>query len=110
MQNLEVKDTIHKIKKSKSEIKKELEESITKTGVNENTDLQEKVNECRTNEDAVKAIQEIEQIIQNKKSDIVWLACYQGQIFQKFREKERFVSDLVLKFKLSKSTQCLKLR
>ena len=56
MQNLEVKDTIHKIKKTKSEIKKELEESIAKSGRNENADMQEKVDGCRTNEDAVKAI------------------------------------------------------
>ena len=47
---------------------------------------------CTTNEDAIKAIQEFEQIIKNKKSDNVWLAYYQGQIFQKFREKERFVN------------------
>ena len=40
--------------------------------------MQERVNECTTNEDAVKAVQEFEQIIQNKKSDIVWLAYYQG--------------------------------
>ena len=66
--------------------------------------MQDKVHGCKTNEDAVKAIQEFEQIIQNKKSDIVWLAYYQGQIFQKFREKERFVSDMVLKFQVSKST------
>ena len=57
MQNLEVKDTIHKIKKTKSEIKKELEESIAKSGKNKNVDMQDKVNGCKTNEDAVKAIQ-----------------------------------------------------
>ena len=76
------------MKKTKSEIEKELEESIAKSGRNENADMQEKVNECRTNEDTVKAIQEFEQTIQNKKSAIVWLAYYQGQIFQKFREGE----------------------
>ena len=34
----------------------------------------------------------------------MWLAYYQGKIFQKFREKEQIVSDMVLKFKVSKST------
>ena len=89
---------------------KELEESIAKSGWNENVDMQEKVNGCRTNEETVKAIQEFEQIIQ-KKSDIVWLAFYQGQIFQKFRERERerFVSDMVLKFNVSKSTIVFKI-
>ena len=60
MQNIEVKDTIRKIKKTKSEIKKELEESIAKGKRNENDDMQERVNGCTSNEDAVKAIQEIE--------------------------------------------------
>ena len=64
---------------------------------------------CTTNEDAIKAIQEFEQIIKNKNSDNVWLAYYQGQIFQKFREKERFVNDMVLKFQLSKSTIVFKI-
>ena len=39
----------------------------------------------------------------------MWLAYYQGQIFQKFREKERFVSDMVLKFGVSKSTLVFKI-
>ena len=76
------------MKKTKSEIKKELEESLAKSRRNENIDMQNKVNGCKMNEDAVKAIQEFEQIIHNKKSNIVWLAYYQGQIFQKFRGKE----------------------
>ena len=72
MQNLDVKDTIQKIKKIKSKIKKELEESISNVKINENTDMQEKVNNCTPNEeDAVKAIQEFEGIIKNKKSDII---------------------------------------
>ena len=42
--------------------------------------------------------------MKNKKSDIVWLAYYQRKIFLKFKEKERFASDIVLKLKVSKST------
>ena len=77
MQNLEVKDTIQKTKKTKSEIKKDLEVSIS-NGRNGNTDIQEKVDNCYTTnkEDAVKVIQEFEDIIKNKKSDIIWLAYY----------------------------------
>ena len=67
--------------------------------------MQDKVNGCISNEDAIKVIQDFEQMIQNKKSNIVWLAYYQGQVFQKFREKERFVSDMVLKFNVGKSNQ-----
>ena len=53
MQNLDVKETIQKIKKTKEEIKKGLEQLIAKSGRNENADMQEKVNGCKTNEDAV---------------------------------------------------------
>ena len=60
-------------------------------------------------EDSAKVIHEFEEIIKNKKSDIVWLAYYQGKIFQKFRSKERFVNDVVTKFKVSKSTIVLKI-
>ena len=109
MQNLEVKDTILKIKKTKTEIKKELEDSIINGRKNENTDMQDKVNGCITNEDTIKVIQEFEEIIQNKKSDIVWLAYYQGQAFQKFREKEQFVKNMVLKFNVSKSNIVFKI-
>ena len=55
-------------------------------------------------EDAAKIIHEFEEITKNKKSDKAWLAYYQGKIFQKFRSKERFVNDVVTKFKVSKST------
>ena len=110
MQNLEVKDAIQKIKKTKSQIKKELEESIANGKRNENTDTQEKAENCTANkEDGKKAIQEFEKTIKNKKSNIVWLAYYEGKIFQKFREKERFFSDMVLKFKVSKSTIMFKI-
>ena len=109
MQNLEVKDTILKIKKTKTEIKRELKDLTVNGRKKENADMQDKVNGCITNEHAVKAIQEFEQIIQNKKSDIVWLAYYLGKIFQKVREEERFASDMVLKFNMSKSTIVFKI-
>ena len=60
-------------------------------------------------EDSAKVIHEFEEIIKNKKSDIVWLAYYQGKIFQKFKSKERFVNDMVTKFKVSKSTIVFKI-
>ena len=62
MQNLDVKEAIQKIKKTKLEIKKELEESITNEKRKGNTDKQEKVNYRATNEeDAVKVVQEFEE-------------------------------------------------
>ena len=62
------------------------------------------INFTKSEEDAAKVIHQFEEIIKNKKSDIVWLAYHQGKIFQKFRSKERFVNDMVSKFKVSKST------
>ena len=110
MQNLEVKDVILTTKKTKSEIKKELEDSIANCKKNENTDIEEMRKSCtESEEDAAKVIHEFEEIIKNKKSDIVWLAYHQGKIFQKFRSKERFVSDMVTKFKVSKSTIVFKI-
>ena len=105
MQNLEVKEAILTTKKTKSEIKKDLEDSIANGKKNENMDIEEMANNCmESEEDAAKVIHKFEEIIKNKKSDIVWLAYYQGKIFQKFRSKERFVNDVVTKFKGSKST------
>ena len=49
MQNLDVKEVTQQITKTKPEIKKKLEKRITNGKSNENTDTQEKVNNCATN-------------------------------------------------------------
>ena len=68
MQNLEVKDAILTTKKTKSEIKKELEESMTNGKKNENTDIEQITKNCTENEeDAAKVIHEFQEIIRNKK-------------------------------------------
>ena len=56
MQNLDAEEAIQKNTKSKIEIKKELEESITNGKSNENTEIQEKVSNVTTSEDAVKVV------------------------------------------------------
>ena len=95
-----MKEAILTTKKTISEIKKELEDSIANSKNNENTDIEEMAKNCmESEENAAKVIHEFEEIIKNKKSDIVWLAYYQGKIFQKFKSKERFVNDMVTKFK-----------
>ena len=110
MHNLKVKEAILTTRKTKSDIKKKLEDSISNGKMNENTDIEEMAKNCMENqEDAAKIIHEFEEIIKNKKSDIVWLAYYQGKIFQKFKSKERFVNDMVTKFKVSKSTIVFKI-
>ena len=110
MKSLEVKDTILTTKKTKSEIKRELEDSIANGRKNGNTDIQQMVENCTASEeDATKVIQEFEEIIRNKKSDIIWLAYYQGKIFQKFKSKKGFINDMLSKFKVSKSTIVFKI-
>ena len=59
MQNFKMKDIILKIKKTKTEVKRELEEAGAKGRRNENADMQDKVNECITNEDAVNELKRI---------------------------------------------------
>ena len=73
MQNLEVKDAILTTEKTKSEIKKELEDTIANANKNENTDMDAKMakNCTASEEDAVKIIHKLKEIIRNKKSDIV---------------------------------------
>ena len=78
-------------------------------GRNDNTDMKEKVDNCTANEeDAAKVIQEFKEIIKNKKSGIIWLAYYQGQIYKKLKEKGRLVS-MAFKFNVSKSTIMFKI-
>ena len=78
-------------------------------GRNDNTDMKEKVDNCTANEeDAAKVIREFKEIIKNKKSGIIWLAYYQGQIYKKLKEKGRLVS-MAFKFNVSKSTIMFKI-
>ena len=58
MQNFEMQDIILKIKKTKTKVKRELEEAGAK-GRRNNADMQDKVNECITNEDAVNELKRI---------------------------------------------------
>ena len=91
MQNLDVEEAIQKNRKSKLEVKKELKESIINRKNNENTEIQEKVSNVTASKDAVKVVKEFDQIIKNKKGDIMSLAYHQGQLFQNFKEKKRFL-------------------
>ena len=110
MQNLEKKEANLTTKKTKSENKKDLEDSIANGKKNENADIEEMTNNCMESEkDAAKIIRKFDEVIKNKKIDIVWLAYYQGNIFQKLRSKEGFVNDMVSKFKVCKLTIVFKI-
>ena len=73
--NLEAQHAILATKKTKLDIKKELEDSIGNGMKNENTDIEQMVENCAESaEDAAKVIHEFEEIIRYKKSHIVLLA------------------------------------
>ena len=62
-----MKDAILTTKKTKSEIKKELEDSIANGKKNENTDIEQMAKNCtKSEENATKVIHEFEEIIENK--------------------------------------------
>ena len=61
-----MKEAILTTRKTKSDTKKELEDSISKGKMNENTDIEEMARNCMENqEDAAKVIHEFEEIIKN---------------------------------------------
>ena len=66
----------------KKEIKKQLEKSIISDG-NENTDIKKKASKVKNSEEAAAVIQEMEKIITNKNSNILWLAYQQDKSFEK---------------------------
>ena len=62
-----MKDAILTTKKTKSEIKKELEDSIANGKKNENTDIEQMAKNCtKSEENATKVIHEFEEIVKNK--------------------------------------------
>ena len=68
MQNLEVIDGNLTIKKTKSEIKKELDDSIANGKKNENTDIKQIAKNCtESKEDAAKVIPKFEKSLGTKK-------------------------------------------
>ena len=84
MQNLEVKDVILTTKKQNPKSRKSLK-AIAKGNKNKNTDIEQITKNCtESEEDATKVIREFEEIIKNKKSDIIWLVYHQSKTFHKF--------------------------
>ena len=62
-----MKDAILTTKKTKSEIKKKLQDSIANGKKNENTDIEQMAKNCtKSEENAAKVIHEFEEIIKNK--------------------------------------------
>ena len=84
---------------SKEEIKKQLLDSMIIDEVVEFEDLNKEAKEIQDPEKAAEIIKRYEDIIKTKKKGIINVAYHHGQVFKRFKEKEKFaklVSELVI--------------
>ena len=88
---------------SKEEIKTKLLDSITIDEVLECEDLNKEAEEVQDSERAAEIIKRYEDIIKTKNKGIINVAYYQGQVFKRFKEKEKF-AKLVSELGIHKTT------
>ena len=93
----------------KDEIKKQLFESITINNDVEIDEINKQVDKVEKPEDAAGIIKEYEEILCVKRKGIIAVAFYQGKIFKRFKEKEKFI-EMVGKLKIHKSTIVFKIK
>ena len=90
------------------EIKKKLIEYLVMNDTIESDELTKKIQEVEDPEKPAGLIQECKSIIKTKKKGIIWIAYYQGKVFVKFKNKEKFIT-LVNKLGIRKTTIILKI-
>ena len=78
-------------------------DSITINEVLESEDLNKEAEEVQDLKRAAEIIKQYEDIIKTKKKGIINVAYYQGQVFKKFKEKEKF-TDLVTELGIHRNT------
>ena len=93
---------------SKEEIKKQLLESMIIDEVVEFEGLIKEAEEIREPEKAGEVIKRYEHIIKTKKKGIISVAYHQGQVFKRFKEKEKF-AKLVSELGIHKTTIIFKI-
>ena len=74
----------------------------------ETQDLNKKAEEVQNPEEAAEVIQGYENIIRTKKKGIICIAYYEGKVFKKIKDKEKFIK-LVNPFKVHKITIIFKI-
>ena len=74
----------------------------------ETDELPKKIQEVEDPEKAAGLMQECESIIRTKKKGIIRIACHQGKVFKKFKDKEKFIT-LVSKLGIRKTTIIFKI-
>ena len=87
---------------SKEEIKKKLLDSMTIDEIVEFDDLNKEAEETQDPEEAAKIIKRYEDIIKTKNKGIINVAYHQGQVFKRFKEKEKF-AKLVSELRIHKT-------
>ena len=90
------------------EIKQNMVESIIVNDTVENDELKKKAEEVEEPEKAAEVIKECKNIIKTNKKGIVRVAYYQGKVFKKFKDTEKF-STLVNQWKIHKTTIVFKI-
>ena len=93
---------------SKEEIKKQLLDSMIIDEVAEFEDLNKEAKETKDPEKAAEIIKRYEDIIKTKKKGIINVAYHQGQVFKRFKEKEKF-AKLVSELGFHKTTIIFKI-
>ena len=93
---------------SKEEIKTKLLDSITKNEILESKDLNKEAEEVQDLKRAAEIIKRYEDIIKLKKKGLTNVACYQGQVFKRFKEKKKIV-ELVEELGIHRNTIIFKI-
>ena len=93
---------------SKEEIKKQLLESMIIDEVVESEKLNKMAEEIQEPGKVVRIIEQYEYIIKTKKKGIISIAYYQGKVFKRFKEKEKFIK-LVSQLGIHKNTIIFKI-
>ena len=88
---------------SKEEIKTKLLDSMTIDEIVEFDDLNKEAEKTQDPEEAAKIIKRYEDIIKTKNKGIINVAYHQGQVFKRFKEKEKF-AKLVSELGIHKTT------
>ena len=93
---------------SKEEIKKQLLDSMIINEVTEFENLNKEAEEVQDPEEAAEIIKRYEDVIKTKKKEIINVAYHQGQVFKRFKEKEKF-AKLVSELGIHKTTIIFKI-
>ena len=88
---------------SKEVVENKLLDSMTIDEVVEFDDLNKEAEETQDPEEAAKIIKRYEDIIKTKNKGIINVAYHQGQVFKRFKEKEKF-AKLVSELGIHKTT------